>query len=533
MRQRLVITQHNPVDEHLITAFWRYDDALLADDVVVLDELFADSPSTFRVDGRQLLMGHQAISAFRSSRTQPPTRRVTRVFARTLDRHTAVITAVTRASTGHGSEGFQTQVWQHGDGQWKIVAAHVSTPPPAVTPATFDRTVWRCVGDPLVPATGSGVLDGTSLAVKDLFAVAGFRRGAGNPGWLAEAPIEGVTAAAVSALLAAGADIAGITQTDEFAYGLDGANAHYGAPPNPRHPALLSGGSSSGTATAVAHGWAELGVGSDTAGSIRVPASFQGLYGLRTTHGLVNSAGMLPLAPSFDTVGLLAGSAGVLDRAISILAPTQDGGHLPARTVVIPALTGIAAPEVRQHFSAWIQRLARDGLLAPVETVEISPPELDLWLRSFRTVQAAEAWRQHGNWIMQHPGALGNAVAERFSVAAAVTTDEHDAAREVLDRARSTLQNLTRQAVLAVPTCPAVAPSRTSTAQYRHVFRTATMRLTSPASIAGLPAISLPLLGGEAGSVGLCLISRAHSDSALTSVATHIETHLRDPGPDS
>jgi amidase len=160
-----------------------------------------------------------------------------------------------------------------------------------------------------------------SVAVKDLFAVEGFAVGAGKGDWLAEGSPETTTAPAAAALLAAGAVVAGIFRTDEFAYSLAGTNAHYGTPPNPKAPGRISGGSSSGSASAVALGEATIGLGSDTGGSIRVPSAYQGLLGIRTTHGAIATDGLLPLAPSFDTVGWMTRDAATLAAVGSVLLP--------------------------------------------------------------------------------------------------------------------------------------------------------------------------------------------------------------------
>ena len=180
--------------------------------------------------------------------------------------------------------------------------------------------------------------------MKDLYAVAGQRVGAGNPAWLERAPVEATTAWAVQRLLDAGADVTGITRTDEFAYSLAGTNAQYGTPPNPKAPRRISGGSSSGSASAVSLGHATIGLGTDTGGSIRVPAAYQGLWGIRTTHGLVPTAGLLPLAPSFDTVGWLTRSPELLARVGEVLLPDGPGGS--DQLVVVPGLLDRAEPDV-------------------------------------------------------------------------------------------------------------------------------------------------------------------------------------------
>ena len=319
-----------PVPSGVLEAFWRYDAALLANDRPVLDELFLPGPDTLRGDGRNLLVGHDAISGFRSARAAIPTRAVTRLHVRVLAADHVLIMA--RTADG-AATGLQTQLWRLTGAGWRVAAAHVSLPapppsplaptPPALAAATapFDRSVWRVVGAPLVAALGPGPLDGCGVAVKDLFAVAGYPVGAGVPAYLAGQAPRPASASSVTALQRAGAHLVGIAQTDEFAYSIAGRNAHYGATPNPAAPGRLGGGSSSGPAAAVALGQAEIGLGTDTAGSIRVPASYHGLVGFRPTHGAVEAEGVLPLAPSFDTVGWLTRDVATSRAVATVLLP--------------------------------------------------------------------------------------------------------------------------------------------------------------------------------------------------------------------
>ena len=161
---------------------------------------------------------------------------------------------------------------------------------------------------PQVPVASaqSGRLEGLKLAVKDIFDVAGYKTGCGNPDKSAEAKIAEHTMPAVQLLLDQGARFAGKTQMDELAFSLMGINAHFPAPVNSAAPDRVTGGSSSGSAAAVAGKLVDIAVGSDTGGSIRAPASFCGLIGLRTTHGRIPLEGAMPLAPSLDTFGWFA-----------------------------------------------------------------------------------------------------------------------------------------------------------------------------------------------------------------------------------
>ncbi len=177
-----------PVPSGVLEAFWRYDAALLANDKTTLDELFLPGPDTLRGDGRNLLVGHEAISGFRSARAAIPTRAVTRLHVRVLAADHVLIMA--RTADG-AATGLQTQLWRLTEAGWRVAAAHVtlpSVPPVAGSPPAFDLSVWRVVGAPLAPALGSGPLDGCGVAVKDLFAVAGHPVGGGVPAYLAGQP---------------------------------------------------------------------------------------------------------------------------------------------------------------------------------------------------------------------------------------------------------------------------------------------------------------------------------------------------------
>ncbi|MFC0714574.1 amidase family protein [Cellulomonas biazotea] len=397
-------------------------------------------------------------------------------------------------------------------------------------PSALDGAVWRTVGDPLVAGAPEGPLRGLTVAVKDLFAVAGHRVGAGNPTWLRDARTEPEHAHAVADLLRGGASVRGIARTDELAYSVVGDNAHYGTPPNGAAPGAMPGGSSSGPASAVATGQVDVGLGSDTAGSIRVPASWQGLWGLRTTHGLVPRDGMLPLASSFDTVGWLVRDAATLAAVASwCLGPPGGPGLAPGsgrdpvlapgrrlRLRVPAEVVAAADPSVADAFAALLDGWRAAGV-ADVETVEVGP--LDRWFDAFRTVQGAEAWRVDGPWVTAHPGALGPALAERFAAAAAVTAADEARARADLDRLRADLRAVVTDALLVLPTTPGPAPARDAGAAELARVRAATLPTTALAGVGGLPALSVPLLTvptvrGPA-PVGVCLVGPASSDLDL------------------
>lgn len=374
-----------------------------------------------------------------------------------------------------------------------------------------DERVWAVRGDPLVPGAGSGPLVGESVAVKDLFSVAGSPVGAGNPAFLAAALPADRHADVVATLLGAGADLRGIAQTDEFAWSLAGANDHYGTPPNPAAPGRVPGGSSSGSASAVALGEATIGLGTDTGGSIRVPAAYTGLFGIRTTHGAVSRQGVLPLAPTFDAVGWLTRDASLLARVGSVLLP---GGPtaLDRRFVTVPDLIALADADVAAAVAGWQPRL---------RLPEAWPlTDLPAWRTAFVTLQSWEAWQAHGAWVTDHWDTIGPAVRSRFAHAATVTDGDASGAREVIGNARSVIRDLVGDRILVLPAAPTIAPPLgPDLAGPLQAIRETTLTLTCLAGIGGLPAVTVPLTTAAGLPCGVCLVAAPGRDHDLLELA--------------
>lgn len=382
---------------------------------------------------------------------------------------------------------------------------------------------WRTVGDPLVAGAASGPLARVRVAVKDVVAVAGQRVGAGCPAWLAEAPPEPRHAPAVAALLTAGADVRGLAVTDELAWSLTGRDPRTGGPPNGGAPGRVPGGSTSGPASAVALGEADLGLGTDTAGSLRVPASYQGLWGLRTTHGLVPRDGVLPLAPSFDTVGWLARDPDLLQRALAATVGPRPvaaaGGRddtvdLAIDRALLAAAGGATRSALDALLDAWRARGHR------VHEV-VLPSPLDV-AEAFAVVQAAEARRTHGAWVRAHPGALGPVAAARFAAAESVTDEQERAARWRLEAHGAWIRAVLGRRVLVQPATPGPAPLLDASEDQLAEVRRATLRLTTPACAAGLPALSAPLLVVDGAPVGVGLVGASDGDEHLVRVAARL-----------
>lgn len=510
-------------DADLLDAVRRYEQALARNDVPALDALFAPGAGTIRSADGATLVGHDAIAEFRRARASAPVRSMRQLHVRPLGQDAAVV--VVEALRDDGGTTAQTQVWQRGEAGWQVTSAHVSStrPPEPPAPLTPEEhaAVWRVTDVDVPDAETPGPdapLAGRRLAVKDLFAVAGQRVGAGTPDWLASAPVETRTAPPVRALLEAGCTFTGIAHTDELAYSVIGANVHHGTPPNRAAPGRVSGGSTSGPAAAVAAGVADVALGTDTAGSVRVPASWCGLHGLRTTHDAVTREGLVGLAPSFDTVGVLTRTADELAAAADVLLPA--GPDAPAERLVLwPALLDLVGDAVRTATVAGARALAlRAGV--PLRTAAgVGPDDLEAWFTAFRTVQAAEAWREHG--AFSERARLGADVAARFRTARDVTDAQERDAREVLAAARARLRGeLADGTVLVLPATADVAPRRDATASELESTRAATLRLTCLASLGGLPALSLPLAHVGGWPLGVCVVGAPGTDRTLLRLAT-------------
>ncbi len=501
----------------LMDAFWAFEAALLANDVDKLGTFLAAGPDVIRADATGLLVGRDRIDRSRADGEGEPARTVTEIQVRPIADTHAYVTSMN--SPDQGGRGLVTQLWERtGDegmtpGGWVIAATHASVPTPAI-----DSRIWRVVGAPLLKGADDGPLAGVTVAVKDVFAVPGERIGAGVPAYLAEAAVESRPADAVAALLDAGASVVGIGQTDQFAYSLAGKNAAYGTPPNVAAPGAIPGGSSSGPATAVASGQAALGLGTDTAGSIRVPASYQGLWGLRPTHGVVSLDGALPLGPSYDTAGWFARDAATLRAAAAVsMDPASQRGVEGDRAVVSASLFEAADADVRMGLADVIDALAAQGVFTSLEPIELPPPtEL---FEIFRVTQSAEAARSWHEWVLAHPGALAEDVAERFAWAASVTAEQEADGLASKSAARQAIDNALGDQILLLPAASSVAPPLDSSADRLQAVREATVGITAVAGITGRPALSVPLLELDGGPVGLSLVGPRGSDLALIDVA--------------
>jgi amidase len=374
-----------------------------------------------------------------------------------------------------------------------------------------------------------GLLSGLSFAVKDVFAVRGHASSAGHPDYARTHEAAAHDADVVAALLDAGADLLGVTVLDELAFSLVGQNPHYGTPANPRAPGRVCGGSSCGSAAAVAACLCDFALGTDTAGSVRVPASFCGLFGLRPTHGALSVRGVVPLAPSFDTVGLLAREPRTFEAVASVLLGGAEKGAVERVLVADDALelcdAGVA--ELLDHL---LQRACSALSVKDVERIRLAPEGFEPLRTAFRRLQAREAAQQHGEWLERVKPNLSAGVAERFAYGRQLLEAGEELAEEARVRAglRERLAELLGpRTLLFLPATPGIAPRLDAGAEALDKFRARALELTSIASLAGLPQLVVPARELEGAPLGLSFISAAGSDAWLGGLAPAFDHVLR------
>ena len=374
-----------------------------------------------------------------------------------------------------------------------------------------------------VPGASTGPLADLRFGVKDLFDVAGYPTGGGSPILLAMSGIKTRHAPTVQKLLDAGAHFAGKTVTDEFAFSMNGNNAHFGAPINGAATDRITGGSSSGSASAVSSGLCDFALGTDTGGSVRAPANHCGLYGLRPTHGRVSLEGALDLAPSLDTCGWFARDIDTFARVADVLLGV-DARPLPqqVRLILPKDVWAMLDAPVALALDAAVQRTQSVlGAATPLDTLALDSWDAMYW--NFRYLQGRESWLTDGPVIERYAPPLGPGVAERFAWSRDVTDAQVNAARAFRTAFRDRLAGLLGDdGVLLMPTMPDIAPLRAAADATLEDYRNKAIRMLCVAGLSGFPQLSMPLAAREGAPLGLSLLGPAGSDRGLIGLAERL-----------
>ncbi|TBA07908.1 amidase (plasmid) [Rhizobium ruizarguesonis] len=362
-----------------------------------------------------------------------------------------------------------------------------------------------------------GRLSGLRLAVKDLFDVAGYPTAAGNAAVLAASGIKTSTAPLVQTLLDAGACFVGKTNTDELAYSLIGGNIHFGMPINPRDPDLIPGGSSSGSAVAVAAGLADIGLGTDTSGSIRLPAAVNGLIGWRPTHGNLDNNTLRPLAPSFDVPGFMT-------RSLEPMAAVMSAVGMPAANDRPPSIL------IAENVFETIDDAVADEMIASLQSVAMpirrtdaiaSFSLADLAL-AFITILQREAWESNKALFERSPEAIAPDIAERLLSGSRVEDEEVREARRIAALFSQQIDRLLcENVIVALPTLAKSPPRRDAEPESFAVFRSACIKLLCLSGLSGCPQLAFPIVNC-AGNVSLSLLGARRADRMLMNVARRL-----------
>lgn len=390
---------------------------------------------------------------------------------------------------------------------------------------TSDVNCWVPNSFPIA-STGEGVLSDKTVAVKDLVDYAGHKVSFGLARWRDTHEASRETSPILTGLLEAGSSIAGFTKLDQLAYSLIG-NVCEGTPPlNSLYPDRFTGGSSSGPAAAVAAGLADIGLGTDTAGSIRVPAASCGLFGLRPTYGAISVSGVRPWAPSFDVVGVLATNPDPIDAAFSVLssAPVPTGNDVQEVRVPTRASVSLVGDDTVDSMYSIADALSAVYACRVIQcdlSEFINPDIGDLFAR----LQGREIWSEHSQWISENKRYLADDVrarlerAERLSMSSDKEKAEDKALREKYRKDFHGFYNAS--SILVLPVLTDLAPLRTTSADELLEFRTKSFQLTAPSSLTGCPQLVVPARNESASKViGVGLLGQHNNEATLLRAAT-------------
>lgn len=364
-----------------------------------------------------------------------------------------------------------------------------------------------------------GVLDGATFAVKDLFHVAGYATGNGNPA-LARATTKARThAKVVERLLTNGAALTGITHMDELALSLNGINGHFGAVPNPRYPGRITGGSSSGSAAAVAAGDVTFSLGSDTAGSLRLPASFCGLYTLRPTYGRIDTTGMLGLAPSFDTPGVFTRDAALLGTLMRILFQTEQPIGVIRQVLTPVDLLVLCDPLLASTATRFAKKIAQHlGVPHVTESLGIDPQTLK---RTLLTLLGAEAYATHQELFQRTPELLLEPTRQVLAHGRDLEPARRDAALAARQDIVAALHAALDATVMVLPAAPSLPPPIKASEAVLRDMNAQAVSLHAIGSLAQVPCAVAPV-AEENDTVGMMLIAAQHTDETLLKLLSEV-----------
>ncbi|WP_163538464.1 amidase [Gracilibacillus sp. YIM 98692] len=371
---------------------------------------------------------------------------------------------------------------------------------------------WRAFIDQdcIIPKKYQGLLNSYTFAVKDVFDIKGSIASAGNPYWRRTHLPARSNASVIEKLLNNGAELVGKTHTDELMYSLNGENHFFGTPVNPKQPKRIPGGSSSGSAVAVAAGLVDFALGTDTGGSVRIPSSYCGIYGYRPSHNAISMKGVIPLAQSFDTVGVMTKDVNVLANVVKTLVRQINQPRESFSTIIYPE-------DVWELIDSNIKSEMEESFVTNERRkMSLAKGELKSWMEAFRIIQGYEIWGNHGDWIEKVNPVFGPGIMERFMWTKTITRQQLQWAKQKREDIQSATQELLREdTIMVMPTSPNIAPLLGTSGEELQVHRNKLLMMTSIAGLNGLPQVTIPSIEVDGAPVGLSFIAGPNQDGKL------------------
>ena len=364
-----------------------------------------------------------------------------------------------------------------------------------------------------------GLLSNLNFVLKDMCDVKNLKTSCGNPDFFKKCDFANDYAPFLKDLLNEGPVLKGITVCDEFFYSLIGENGHYGTPTNLNAPSCVPGGSSSGSAAALTTDLYDFSIGSDTGGSVRIPASFCGLIGMRPTHNRINTKGVYPMAPSFDTVGWFANNPEIFQKVGNVLLNNIERSNVDFKQYVVAEdLLELCDAEVQDNFNNYI-----NVNIPNINKTRLSTNTKAIIADNFRILQGAEVKENIIPWIEKNKPNISPEIRSRIDMASKITDIEVSRAlifrKNLIDEIKKSLPEGT---IAVFPTSPFSAPKSGQDDESLGSFRKRLMELTSIAGMTSRPQITIPRLKDKSGPVGISLLGWKYSDEILLNKLTEI-----------
>ena len=365
----------------------------------------------------------------------------------------------------------------------------------------------------------TGTLKNLNFLVKDMCKIKDHRTSCGNPDFYQKCLPADDYAPFLKEILEAGATLKGITICDEFFYSLIGENGHYGTPDNLNAPGCVPGGSSSGSAAALTTNLYDFSIGSDTGGSVRVPASFCGLFGIRPTHNRINTEGVYPMAPSFDTLGWFAKDINIFKKIGSVLLNLNEKTKYSFKEFVIAEdILELANPDIVNLFNNYI-----NNNFPKIKRFRLSEHNKEIIADNFRILQGGEIKENIIPWILENKPKISPEINNRIEMAMKITTDEINKAQKFREKLKVEIDKSLLKGIIALfPTTPFSSPKCGQSDDQLGSYRKKLMEFTSIAGMTSRPQISIPKFKDNTGPIGISLLGWQYSDEILLENITNL-----------